>query len=389
MTKRGLWLWALIVGLLAGGAGHAEAADPVRKHWPDCGTAAANGAACLAKIDFTAADAADHLAGQSLAFWTTGTSLRIVARTAGPAPRLCCTFQDSMSPLGADSKGSLWGIEYTLPHLDESILSILLLEEDGHQGEALTYTGPRATSLPPKVAALKGHVETVEIDSPNLQEKRKVSVYVPAAPPPDGGYPVVYMADGVSVATLAPYAEKLIDDRAIASVLLVGMWAGEWKSDEGHHADRRNSEYLPSPSDDPAAYAAHEAFVLKEVMPMAEDRFHASHRAESRMTYGFSSGASWSLSFALKHPDLFHQASGFAIAAGPEDLDIDHAQGMRFYIGAGAYDAYFSKTTQADCDALKQAGGPCRFISIYSGHDMMMWITGLAGALKSAFPTSF
>jgi enterochelin esterase-like enzyme len=236
------------------------------------------------------------------------------------------------------------------------------------------------------VAKLKGQVNTVEIDSPNLKEVRKISIYVPVAPPPKDGYPVIYMADGEAVSGLAPYVEKLIDDGSIAPVLLVGMWTSEWKSDEGHKADRRNSEYLPGPAVDPVAYATHEAFVVKEVMPMVEDRFKASRRAESRMTYGFSSGASWSLSLALKHPELFRQASGFAVAASVSELAIGNAKGMRVYLGAGAYDSRFFKSTSADCSALNQAGADCSFLSIYSGHDPIMWDHGLVWALKAAFP---
>jgi enterochelin esterase family protein len=331
-------------------------------------------AGCFATVDFDAQTAADHLGTKSLAYWIEGTTLRIAARGNGDlAPDLCCTFQDRMQSLAGVPQG-LWGLQYNLPYIDESLLNLSLLV-DMRAVENLDYHGSKAPAAT-KVEMLKGRTETIGIDSRNLGQKRNITIYTPPAPPPAEGYPVVYMADN-SVDAFAPIVETLITGGLIRPVLLVGM-------DNGGAA--RNNEYVPNVHFDLQAYSRHEAFVLNEVMPLAEKRFHASLKAVDRMTYGFSSGGAWALSFGVKHHDLFDQVSAFAVAGSPtQDYGFASAQGQTLYLGAGAYD-YFNKQTSAFCKLARQEGLTCHYLTIYSGHDPAMWEQGLIGALQGAFP---
>ena len=339
---------------------------------PLCQAASPMDAGCFATVDFDAQTAADHLSTKSLAYWIEGTTLRIAARGNGDlAPDLCCTFQDRMQSLAGAPQG-LWGLQYNLPYIDESVLNLSLLI-DMRVVESLDYHGPKAPAAT-RVETLKGRTETIGIDSRNLRQKRNITIYTPPAPPPAEGYPVVYMADN-SVDVFAPIVETLITGGLIRPVLLVGM-------DNGGAA--RGREYLPGL--DQAVYERHEAFVLDEVMPLAEMRFHASRKATQRMTYGFSNGANWALSFGVKHHDLFDHVSAFAVAGSPtQDYGFASAQGQTLYLGAGAYD-YFNKQTSAFCKQARQAGLTCHYLTIYSGHDPAMWEQGLIGALQGAFP---
>jgi len=341
---------------------------------PLCEAASAMDVGCFATVDFDARSAVAHLAGKNLAYWIDGATLRIAARgSANEAPDLCCTFQDRMQSLAGTPEG-LWGLQYHLPFMDETILNLSLLEE-GRQKEALEYRGPKAPTTA-YVEAIKGRTETIEIDSRHLEQKRNITIYTPPVPPSEGGYPVVYMADN-SVEAFAQIVEKLILDGRIRPVMLVGM-------DNGGEA--RGREYLPGL--DQQAYERHEAFVLDEVMPLAETRFHASRQAAERMTYGFSNGANWALSFGIRHRNLFDQVSAFAVAGSPkQDYAFASAQGQALYLGAGAYD-YFDRQTSAFCKQARQAGLICHYLTIYSGHDPAMWEQGLIGALEGAFPVT-
>ncbi len=372
-----LRFWVLILSALFGAAPFTAAnAQPqkISRVLPLCEATSAMDAGCFAMVDFDAKSAAAHLTGKNLAYWIDGTTLRIAARGNGDlAPDLCCTFQDRMQPLAGTPQG-LWGLQYNLPYIDEAVLNLSLLI-DMRAVENLDYHGPKAPAAA-GVETLKGRTETIEIDSRNLGQKRNITIYTPPSPPPEDGYPVIYMADN-SVDAFAPIVEKLIIDGLIRPVLLVGM-------DNGGEA--RNNEYVPNAHFDLQAYSRHEAFVLNEVMPLAEKRFHASLKAVDRMTYGFSSGGAWALSFGVTHHELFDQVSAFAVAGSPkQDYGFASAQGQTLYLGAGAYD-YFNKQTSAFCKQARQAGLTCHYLTIYSGHDPAMWEQGLIGALQGAFP---
>ncbi|CAL4868323.1 hypothetical protein MMA231_02604 [Asticcacaulis sp. MM231] len=278
-----------------------------------------------------------------------------------------------MLPLQGEPQG-LWGLQYDLPFINESIVDISLLVE-GTQTEKTVYRGIKAP-IAVRVDSLKGRVDTVEIDSVHLGQKRGLTIYTPPQSSPVDGYPVIYMADN-AVESFAPMVEKLILDDVIRPVLLVGI-------DNGGEA--RGREYLPGSRSDPQAYGRHEAFVLEEVMSLAEKKFHAAHRPSARMTYGFSNGGAWALAFGTKHYDLFGHVSAFAVAGRPDaTYDFAGAKGQALYLGAGAYD-YFNAQTAAFCKKAREAGLVCHYLTIYAGHDSSMWEQGLISALKGAFP---
>lgn len=354
---------------------------------PICTSQPASGAGCRGVPDFDVAEANRRLAGQAFTYWVDGTVLRMAARTRDATPpRLCCSFQDYMKPLGQQGAESLWGAQYDLPHLDQSILTLSLagtVQTAAHQ-----YRGPNAPAAAVGVTSLKGHLETIDINSENLGETRKVTLYTPAAPPPQGGYPVIYIADGMSVTSFAPRVEKLIDDGKISPVLLIGIWSSDRRPDATHRFDGRSNEYMPDAGFDPISYAHHEQFVLNEVMPLAETRYHASTYRDRRLTFGYSNGASWAIAFATRHADLFAQGSG--MAAGMDAASLSFAgvpKGFQLFVGAGEYDL-LRYSTYSICDKARGSGLKCRYVPLYTGHDPAMWDYGLEQALVCFFHPS-
>jgi enterochelin esterase-like enzyme len=240
----------------------------------------------------------------------------------------------------------------------------------------LQYRGPEAPPKPGMVDALKGRVEDLEIDSPNLKSKRKLVIYVPSAPPPKAGYPVVYMADGLSVYFYAHLVEKLIDDGKIRPVLLVGMANG---------GALRGAEYLPDPKAMPPEYLSHEAFVFNEVMPLAEKAYYASLRPQDRMSFGFSNGATWALSAALRHPGMIRHVAAFSIGMPKAYFDFSNTGKLDLYLEAGRFEPSFFERTQAVCDKARQSRVKCGFMALYAGHDQAAWDIAFADTLTSVF----
>lgn len=329
--------------------------------------------------DFTAAEATRRLGSASLTFWVDGTLLRVAARAATPAVRLCCTVQPDMQALGE----GLWGLTLAFPDLNRSVIG---LQTSADKTTRLYWHGPDAPAEPEAVAKLSGSLEEVEIDSAHLKARRNLTLYRPKRPAPSQGYPVVYMADGRSVGHFARIVERLIDEGVIRPVVLVGIWSGEGPATNGGF-DQRNREYLPSPKVDPQAYADHEAFVLKDVMPLVEARYRVSTRRADRLTYGFSAGGSWSLSFALRHPDAFAQGASAGMSAGPGSFTFSGREDVKLYISAGRYDQFYSGAEKT-CLKAQVAGLTCHFTGMYAGHDLFVWNLALLDALKAVFSAS-
>lgn len=327
--------------------------------------------------DFTAAEAARRLGSASLIYWVEGAYLRVAARASAPAVRLCCTVQPDMQALGE----GLWGLTFTFPDLNRSVIE---LHTSADPTTRLYWRGPDAPAEPEAVAKLSGSLEEVEIDSVHLKARRKLTVYRPKSPPPPEGYPVVYMADGRAVSGFAWIVERLIDEGVVRPVVLVGIWSGEGPATNGGF-DQRNREYLPSPRVDPQAYADHEAFVLKDVMPLVEARYGVSGRRADRLTYGFSAGGSWSLSFALRHPDAFAHGASAGMSAGPGSFTLSGTEDVKLYISAGRYDQFYSGAEKT-CLKAQAAGLYCHFTGMYAGHDPFVWNLALLETLKAVFP---
>lgn len=368
------WILAVSAGVIVMAAPAPAVASEdafARLALPLCEAKTAFDAGCQMTPDFDAVDVAARLGEKPVGYWIDGEVLRIAAR-AEHSPKLCCTFQNRMDWIGKTDKGAVWGLQFHLPHIAETQFELRLLD---NSAAALNYSGPLAPELA-KVAVLTGRLEDMEIDGARLGGKRMVSVYRPQGAAPEGGFPVVYMADG-SAQWMANYLEPLIAAGLVQPMVLVGI-------DNGR--DQRSAEYLLGWRGGDDSYRHHEAFVLDEVMPLVERQYDAASDRKKRMVYGFSSGGAWALGFGAAHPDLFGQVNALAIAGGANAAyPFASARDTVFYVGAGAYDP-FKGQSKGFCRKIRQAGATCRYLEAYAGHDGNMWIYGFIEAVKAAFP---
>jgi len=292
-----------------------------------------------------------------------------------------------MLPVGEDGISPIWGLRLHLPHIRDTRLELGLVNMvDGRAvlTRGIPCAGPDAPALAEKSQPLKGRLETIEIDSPNLGEQRKITIYTPRAPQPPGGYPVVYMADGQDTDGAAAVVEALIENRLIRPVMLVGIWHGDGPFTATYPFDKRGKEYLPGLNADPQSYARHEMFVKDEVIPLVEASYPVSKDRKDRLIYGTSNGAAWALSFAARHPDLFAQASGFGVATPADTIEFSRSENTKIFVGAGHYDD-FSGNSKNICDKALSEQLSCTYYSIYSGHDQAMWDYGLVQTLEAVF----
>ena len=338
---------------------------------------------CRAPVDFDAVQAAARLGDRPLAYWIEGQTLKIAARNATPALKLTGSIQDGMAPLAEDAKGRLWAAAYRLPHLDESLIEMRLRPDpnpDPAKGVMLTWRGSRAPAFEASPAVLQGSIETLAVASPALKGERKVSIYRPKAPPPSGGYGVVVTTDGVDLEQYAPIVDALIAQGRIRPLVMVGVWAA-YDPAVTAPGGLRWREY--GKGVDEAAYAAHAAFVLDELLPRLQRDEHLSDKAGDWMLFGFSNGADWSLAVATSHPDRFGSVAAFSPADGA--VDFSKAKGLRVFLEAGRYETPFLIAAGKVRDAALAAGAPCTLDTYYVGHSSGVWRMQFAKTLVAVF----
>jgi enterochelin esterase-like enzyme len=356
------------------------AAAAAREHLYDCAIADAADAACRVAATPDIATVQQHLSGTDTAWWRDGDRFIMAARAKASAMHTCCVFQEDMTRLpGTD----FWTLTIKSPHLDHAIIDILV-QADGARALVRTavWRGPLAPAQPPSALVAPNRLKTIEFDSPNLGEKRKIAVYLPPAFDPSKHYPVIYMADGEGTYARAGIAEALIAAGKLPPIIIVGLYAGTGMPLADSKADRRNLEYLIGLRQGDAYFLKHQAFLLNEVMPRAEKEFGASRDPSDRILLGQSSGAAWAVDTAMHHPELFRRVIGLSICwQRSHDWGADKAA---LFLGGGAFEGCRETTAKAAA-AANAAGEPVVFETYMSGHSPVLWDVLFADGLAWAW----
>ncbi|MEM6555794.1 MAG: alpha/beta hydrolase-fold protein [Pseudomonadota bacterium] len=344
--------------------------------------------------DLNRGEAETHLSDTNLAYEVTGsTILTLYARTAGEAPRLCCSIQGSDIWTRIEDS-DLFGAQFRLEDLNQTILSLMLL---GDTEAKVDYRGPDAPEKPSfdglDVENLAGQTFDHQLFSPELGETRKLAIYLPPGHTPEKDWPVLFFADGISVSYTARLIEPLIVAGDMAPVVIVGLLSGqggivEDRSDVPVKTDLRNADYLPRLDDGaPERFDQHMRFVTDTVIPWAETRFGAGRNDQRRGVTGKSSGGTFALYAGYLNPDLFDVAIPQSPGSGTL-FEADPAPGnaAEFWISAGTLEIPFLKSARASSNALSDAGYNVHFRSYFAGHAPDQWDQGLADTLPIAFP---
>jgi enterochelin esterase-like enzyme len=368
----------------------APAQDNLAFAVPDQFSCADDESFCPLSINPAPADIETRLNGLEETFWVDGSSLVVLAYRDADAVSICCGLQQDM--IRADDS-NYWFAAFSMARLDEAFFDIQVepATPSSKQQSADTrdYRGANAVAAHPQMDELSGGLVTTVLQGDALAADRTLTIYQPPGTGPGHTFPVVYLADGQSVAHYAHVAEALAISCQVQPVVLVGLWSRTPPLDEMGAPviawpGPRNRDYLWTI--DEAQFVAHERFFLEQVMPLAEQEFGASTDPENRMLYGSSSGSAWAVATGLRNSSFFKTVAG-ASFGWPRALDAAPLDtGQRFILSGGIYEPGTSRRGRAAIEALHSAGAEASFTSYVSGHSPLAFEQLFADALLTTFP---
>jgi len=321
---------------------------------------------CRAERAFTPEELTGRLGSSHTAVWVDGDVLVAAARRPGvESVSLCCAIQAPMRRLG---ETDLWTLAARLSNIESAFVDVMARPEPSRL--PLQWRGPNAPKPPPSVPfeslARTEHV----IDSASLGQKRKLTVWLPPRYSKAGSYPVVYSADGASVLSIASVVLPMIEAGTLPPLIMVGLENGEGMA--------RYEEYVSG------RFEAHEAFVLKEVLPFIEANYAVSKNRSGRLLIGQSNGADWALQTGARNPEVF----GHIVALSPAAWDgsgLERPGRPRVFVAAGLYEGqmlYMARQVEAKA---RQTAGDLVLKTMASGHSGILWSQLYPEALSWAF----
>ena len=340
---------------------------------PTC-AAAPESDVCKLDLTRTAAEVEAGLGGRATAWRAEGDRLVVFARRPEEAVQLCCATRTSMDRIpGTD----LWSVTLRVRDLDRAVIDILV-NQDPENRALPAFLGPKAPPAPLMAEALAGTVAHETVDSVALGEPRKLSAYTPPGFRPGRRYPVVYMADGQVLEGYARIIDPLIRRGELPPVVLVGVWPNQ----ADPSVNWRRLEWVVG--QDPDRFARVEAFLLNEVIPLAERKYGASTRRDERMIWGTSAGAAWSLVMSQRRPDLFGRVVALSGGSG-EAATIAAADGPPLFLAAGRFEPEYLRVNRELAARARAAGREVVLKEPAAGHSFLTWQPLLPEALRWAF----
>lgn len=206
---------------------------------------------------------------------------------------------------------------------------------------------------------------------------------------------VVYIGDGA--ADMAQGLDARIAAGDLPPLVVVGLVPCNTATPEMTNPGCRNREYENEPigsTRDPSVFLAHEKFFFEEVIPAIEQTFNVSRHPADRAVAGFSGGADWAVSMAMRHPALFSYAIVMSPSRGVYDVLPATPALPPINITAGVFEPDMVRGGGCLAGMLAQAGAPVRMTTLPYGHAAAMWhavfaarvIDWLGGALPPATP---
>jgi enterochelin esterase family protein len=249
------------------------------------------------------------------------------------------------------------------------------------------YEVPEWTRFDPD--ARPGTLEERTVDSRELGETRRVSVYLPARFRVQRRYPLLVVHDGgdyLEYASLRTVLDNLIHRLEIPSVLAALV-----------HPGARMREY--------AALEAHSRFLSRELVPALEAEFPLLGTPEGRGILGASLGAVASLAAATHEPKfwgkLLLQSGSFAftdIGDNPRGPVFDPivefmnhyrskpaAVAGQVFMTAGVYESLVYENRSL-VPVLRSTGMQVRYVEARDGHNWENWRDRLREGLSWLFP---
>ena len=329
--------------------------------------------------EWTAASLQQAMDQANSSHWSAGEEFT-VALEADAVDAVKLTGSLSGFELQRVADSSLWTVTLSIEALDQAVFGYDFARYrdetnlDPSAWAGRQFRGPSAPPAPEQSSDLEGKVTTEMLDSSPLGEERGVDVYLPPNWTLENEYPVVYLADGQSVANYAALLEPKIIAQQLEPWILVGIHSATT-------SQKRVQEYVDplifdkDPEiDDP--FHLHLEFFVDEVIPWAEETFGVSADRQQRVVFGTSNGGDFSLAVARHHPELFAHVFAFSTGmhdnAPAPDWDVN-GEYPHCHLTAGTFETGFWQSTKQWSDTLTKAGFENTFEDYPRGHDYSVW----------------
>jgi enterochelin esterase-like enzyme len=236
--------------------------------------------------------------------------------------------------------------------------------------------------LTPRVKKLKGRLIRKKIRSNSLNEERDITIYVPPRYNSKTKYPVVYLADGNVVTQYALYVEYLIRQKQLPGIILVGVHSSRSSFDGKTYdpaKDRRSLEYNDGfhkfVKGDSIRFDRHLQFFCEEVPSFIESNYSVSAQRKDHVLFGYSNGASFTVSAGLKYPQVYANilSSSISWSLALEEPGWNASTAPYYHLASGTLEPTFLKTTDAWALILKHHRVAYSNTHYNSGHDTLMW----------------
>ena len=275
-------------------------------------------------------------------------------------------------PLWRLDGSDVWVIRLRIRDLDRAVIGHGFVGTTGGGGTRYLggdgcWRGPQAPPPPVVSSPLAGQVIEVDRPGPDGHTPRLIAAYRPPGHRTGIEYPVVYVADGRMVPSLATVLEPAILEGRVPPALLVGVANGGQAGE-----DIRSAEYLHGRHAE--RFEAHRTFFVETVARWAEAEHGASTSRRHRMVFGVSSGATFAVTMGLRHPERFGRVIAFSTGFVPVvPYSWPAGDVPPHYLAAGTLEEGFRTATASWAAQVRQAGGECVHVEVVSGHDYRMW----------------
>jgi enterochelin esterase family protein len=225
-----------------------------------------------------------------------------------------------------------------------------------------------------------GRIETFTFTSQNLQNSRKVAVYLPPLydDNPTLHYPSLYVHDGGEYRQLG----------RMPNVLDFLLNLGEIQPVIAIFVDPvdRNDEYMFNNT--------FVEMIVDELIPHIDSTYRTLDLPEHRCTMGASLGGLVSVNISAHHPDRFGLCASQSGAFWLNDSQMIRTlcsgpvRPVRFYLDWGTYEPSILRSNEILKDSLLARGYSVTSFSFHEGHSWGNWRAHIDNILKTFFPSS-
>jgi enterochelin esterase-like enzyme len=235
-----------------------------------------------------------------------------------------------------------------------------------------------------------GEVRIKPYVSKTLGVSRTVWIYTPPGYDRGGNFPVLYLLHGAgdieSGWTMIGRANNIVDNliaEGKAKPMVIVMPLGHAIQSFWTGPARAAAAAAPAGAPAPGSLSAFARDLLEDVMPMVEQGYKVSKKAEDRAIAGLSMGGGQTMNIAFNRPELFRYVVAMSPAAGQvneqnypaifKDPSAINKQFKMFWMAVGRDDTLTGPGDRALDEALTKAGIKHSFKLSEGRHEWTVW----------------